>query len=1540
MKKEFTKMKRRLLVGLMVGFALIGVNISLNAQTVIATINATGGLASGTKYNTGTANELTITLSGSTVGTKTGLCYTSTNAIQEPSTNNNVIIALTGSGTSVTLAKVDIIAVSNTSTTRRLSGQWSSDGSTYPTTVASPGPFIITAPANGNGSCTTITGTAPAGTKYVRISNLGSNGLGGGSDASSNVFQIIVYANTSGTAPTVSATSTPTTIGTTTGAGAGGTISNAGDGINTSGVCWNTSANPTISNFVSTDGPITASTWTSSSLSGLTPNTIYHLRAYATNISAGTNYGPDVYFTTVPNAAIIAAPGTASSSSISGNWTAPSPLGTATYAYVFEYGTDNGFGVGTFTDVSVASGTLTEAINTGLTANTTYYYRVKATNLSGAQSSVWSAYQTTATTSATKLVTPVVSLGPITATNQGFTAQWASVTNASSYTVNIYQGSTLVTGLTGLTGITGTTVGVTGLTSNITYSYTVTANGDGITYANSDESSKSTTIRTLSTLKAITAFTISGVVATITESNHIIAATLPYGTVVTNLTPSTLTISANATYVTSGAHDFTSPVTYTVTAEDGSTQNYVVTITVLPPSSIKAITAFTITGQVSSVVTESTHTINVVMPFGTTRMTLAPSAITVTDASATVSPVTGVAQDFRSSQTYTVTAQDGTKQIYTVNVTNQTTCSDVDMYFGTDFGTSTSYTFGTTDVVYADASGGSMTASTSSLCGSASKRTQLTSVILNNQRSVSAIVIDGTSSGTSSRTLSTIETASSLGGTYSALTCTKSSTITGATCGIINISGLNIPSGSFIRLTFNGNLNLSQFTITPVCQTIQQLTAPTGLGSNTRTNQGFTAIWSDVSNEIGFTVKVYKVSDNSLVSTVTGIAADATSTVITGLDAGTAYTFTVTAIGDGDTYANSNESGASGSISTLAIYSITTASNDNAKGTMSSAGGTYDEGTSMSFTATPTSGSYRFVNWTEGGAFVSVANPYTFSASTNRTLVANFDGYTATITGNTNASTIADCATCDVTVVNAGFLIIDANKTYNSLTIAGGGKVTLNDTKSLTVTNNLNINSDTNGTGTFVDNNISGELTVNGTTSVNQNLTTGRNWYIASPVTVASSSVFNVPTNQLYWYDETNGSSATLDWPLITTNTSLNVAQGYVAYLTGSNPVTVTFTGGSLNTGDITTGVNGVPALTSTSAAGDYQGYNLSGNPYPSYLNAMMAINNANTTAGSTVIDPTIWYRTQSLETVPTYYFETVNTTSGIGTNCAGTGKVTGYIPPMQAFWVHVASTPASLTFNNSMRAHACNVPVGKGTVPTTPLKAPSAQNTAQQLLRLQVSNGTNSDEAIVYVNPNASNGFDNYDSQKMTNNNAAIPEIYTTVGNEKLVINGMNSIAPDTEIPLGFTTGQSNAFSIKATEISNFDSDTKVYLKDNLLNTEQDLTDGTAYTFASDVASTTSRFSVVFKSVGVTTSIQAASGSGDQSALIYKNANNQITAVCNGSISDDAYISVYNALGQKLEIKKITGTTTVIDRSFISGVYVVTVNNGGKSTTRKVILN
>ena len=83
---------------------------------------------------------------------------------------------------------------------------------------------------------------------------------------------------------------------TSTTATSGGNITDDGGAtITARGVCWSTSANPTIADSKTTDG--TGIGYFTSTLTGLTENTTYNLRAYATNIG-GTVYGPLESFTT------------------------------------------------------------------------------------------------------------------------------------------------------------------------------------------------------------------------------------------------------------------------------------------------------------------------------------------------------------------------------------------------------------------------------------------------------------------------------------------------------------------------------------------------------------------------------------------------------------------------------------------------------------------------------------------------------------------------------------------------------------------------------------------------------------------------------------------------------------------------------------------------------------------------------------------------------------------------------------------------------------------------------------------------------------------------------------------------------------------------------------------------------------------------------------------------------------------------------------------------------------------------------------------
>lgn len=128
---------------------------------------------------------------------------------------------------------------------------------------------------------------------------------GGGGGANSVFFRVGVKgtpATPCTVAPTVSATTKGATTSTTQVVNCSG-ISSLGTGtctITSYGFVYGTSANPTLSDShveVGTSYTDTGTAFAETTLTGLTPSTTYHVRAYATN-GAGTGYGDAVSFTT------------------------------------------------------------------------------------------------------------------------------------------------------------------------------------------------------------------------------------------------------------------------------------------------------------------------------------------------------------------------------------------------------------------------------------------------------------------------------------------------------------------------------------------------------------------------------------------------------------------------------------------------------------------------------------------------------------------------------------------------------------------------------------------------------------------------------------------------------------------------------------------------------------------------------------------------------------------------------------------------------------------------------------------------------------------------------------------------------------------------------------------------------------------------------------------------------------------------------------------------------------------------------------------
>ncbi|MEO9872794.1 T9SS type A sorting domain-containing protein [Ekhidna sp.] len=154
--------------------------------------------------------------------------------------------------------------------------------------------------------------------------------------------------------------------------------------------------------------------------------------------------------------------------------------------------------------------------------------------------------------------------------------------------------------------------------------------------------------------------------ASIDLSAHIVSLTVSRGTDVTSLAPE-FTLSPGASISPEGAQDFTNAFVYTVTAEDGSTQGWTVEVQAEQLSGTDMLT-FSVSGQVgSSIIDATAHTVSVIVPFDANITALNPT-ITISEG-ASISPE--VAQDFTNTVTYTIAAENGGTQDWTVTITKE-----------------------------------------------------------------------------------------------------------------------------------------------------------------------------------------------------------------------------------------------------------------------------------------------------------------------------------------------------------------------------------------------------------------------------------------------------------------------------------------------------------------------------------------------------------------------------------------------------------------------------------------------------------------------------------------------------------------------------------------------------------------------------------------------------------------------------------------------------------------------------------------------------
>jgi hypothetical protein len=950
----------------------------------------------------------------------------------------------------------------------------------------------------GAGSYTvSMTNLTPNATYYVRAYATNSQGTAYGAEVSFTALEGL---------PEV-LTLDVTDIASTTAKGHGKVTDQGGSAVTERGVCWSTSPSPTTSGNHTQSGTGTGEYTVS--ISNLTPGTKYYVRAYATN-DQGTTYGEQKDFTTAATLPTVV------TGDIS-DTTAHGEVTDAGGAIVTERGicwgtSHNPTTAGTHGSSGTGTGTFSVEL-TDLAPGTTYYVRAYATNSAG------TAYgsEKTLTTQATL---PTVTTGEVSNITQTSARGSGNVTNEGGAEVTergVCWGTSHNPTISGShasngTGTGGFTVNMTGLTANTHYYVRAYAkNSAGVSYGNE--------------VDFTTAQNVSAPTVTTSQVTNVQQTTATGGGNVTNSGGATVTArgicwSTSHNPTTSGSHansgtgtgsfsvnmtGLTPGTTYYVRAyainSAGTSYGSEVSFTTQQAITLPTVT----TGQVTNIQqTSATGGGNVTNSGGanvTERGICWGTSHNPTTSGSHASNGTGTGSytvnmsGLSPSTTYYVRA-------YAIN--SQGTAYGSEVTFTTAAGLPTVTTSQVTNITQTSATGGGNVTATGGanvtergICWGTSHNPTTSNSHANNGTGTGTYTVNMTSLTSNTtyyvRAYAINSAGTAYGSEVSFITsdlpsytiAVSANPSSGGTVGgggtyqqgqSCTVTALANSGYTFTNWTENGtqvstNVNYS-FTVTSnrslVANFTMQVTLPTVTTSEvTNITQTSATGGGNVTATGGANVTergiCWGTSHNPTTSSShasNGTGTGSYTVNMSGLSLGTTYYVRAYAINSQGTAYGSE---VNFTTSEIPSYTIAISANPSNGGTVSGSG-TYQQGQSCTVTASANTG-YTFLRWTENGSQVSTNANYTFTVSGNRTLVAQFQAQSYTISVSANPS--------------------------NGGTVSGGGSY--NYGQSCTVTASANSGYEfTNWTegGSVVSNNASYSFTVSGNISLVANFET------------------------------------------------------------------------------------------------------------------------------------------------------------------------------------------------------------------------------------------------------------------------------------------------------------------------------------------------------------------------------------------------------------------------------------------------------------------
>ena len=617
-------------------------------------------------------------------------------------------------------------------------------------------------------------------------------------------------------------------------------------------------------------------------------------------------------------------------------------------------------------------------------------------------------------------------------------------------------------------------------------------------------------------------------------------------------------------------------------------------------------------------------------------------------------------------------------------------------------------------------------------------------------------------------------------------------------------------------------------------------------------------------------------------------------------------------------------------------------------------------------------------------------NEYTTSCA--QVIDGEFEDYTVIVTPPTNNWTggistwntagnwslgAVPLSTDNITI-SSGSPVMDIDYTLatgRTLTISGTGGLTINPSKTLTITgtadfggNLVTLKSDVTGTGTIGK--VTGTLTGATNVTVERFIPFGKrafrfltpsvtttssiytNWQIGGATTAGIGTHITGSTTVADGFDVTTSGNPSMftyennvaigtGWLAIpnTNVTALTAGMGYRTLVRGDRNVNISVAStddmnvattlsatGTLKVGNVDFDGTTTPALNST-ANPTTNGYSLIGNPYASPVDWEL-VSRTDVDVSYYAWDPNMGTPAERGRYVA--YSASTHLATYTGT---GNTNVSKYIQPGQAIFVKTIGASPSLTFEEADKASTFTNVFRTSSNSTLSVAVYNASEVA-------FASPIDATIAVFATDFDASVGLGDIEKLYSSGEHLAWSR-----GAKLLAMDATTPVVANDELLLKtmqFSANKSYTFKVNAT---NFDTSLNGYLVDQYLSsqTQLDFSTSNFITFATttDAASYgANRFKVVFNSSALNNEEWSS-----KSLRIYPNpvVDNQFSIAVSPSITDKVAITIYNMIGQSVYYESATAinNSIVVRPSAIlkAGVYMVQMVNNGKTNTQKIII-